>query len=39
VQDEWLIIGWLNHPRQVRLFFRRIDMRVTVVFEDPEVFV
>ena len=36
VQDEGLLTVGLDHPRQVRLVGSGVDVRVAMVFEDPE---
>ena len=37
VQDERVVAVGLDHPGQVGLVGRRVDVRVLVVLEDPEV--
>src|SRR5581483_2740858 len=37
MQDKRIVAFGLHQPGQVRLFDRRIDMRVAVVLENPEV--
>lgn len=37
MQDERLVLLRLDQPREIRLLDRRIDVRVSMVLEDPEV--
>ncbi len=37
MQHEWLVVGGLHQPGQIRLLDRRVDVGVPVVLEHPEV--